>query len=100
MTMRRYEMGVRLSLGARGSDIRRMVLVDACRPIVLGMGLGLAGAYWTERYLQSFMYGVQPRDPAIYAGVIAILLTTALVAAWIPAQRAAGLDPAEVLRAQ
>ena len=100
MTMRRYELGVRLSLGARGSDIRRMVLVDACRPIVVGMTFGLAGAYWTEQYLRSFMYGVQPRDPAIYAGAIAILLTTALVAAWIPAQRAARLDPSEVLRAQ
>jgi predicted permease len=98
MTMRRYEMGVRLSLGARGSDIRRMVLIDACRPLVLGMVIGLAGAYWTERYLQTFMYGVEPRDPAIYAAVIAILLMTALVAAWIPAQRAASVDPADVLR--
>ena len=50
------------------------------------------------RWLTTFMYGVRLRDPAIYGAVIAILLTTAIVAAWIPAGRAARLDPADVLR--
>lgn len=96
---RRYEMGVRLTLGAQRSQIRRMVLLDACRPIIVGVALGLVAAYWGERYLQSFMYGMQPRDPVIYASVIVILLGTALLAAWLPASRAARLDPADVLRA-
>jgi putative ABC transport system permease protein len=97
---RRYEMGVRLTLGAQRSQIRRMVLLDACRPVIVGVALGLVVAYWGERYLESFMYGMQPRDPVIYASVIAILLGTTVVAAWFPASRAARLDPADVLRAQ
>jgi hypothetical protein len=100
IAMRRYEMGVRLALGARGGDIRRIVLLDACRPIVAGIGVGLAAAYWSEQYLRSFLHGVQPRDPAMYVIVVAILLTTALLAAWLPARRAAQVDPLEVLRAE
>ena len=98
VAMRRYELGVRLAIGATGRDIQRHVLIGACRPVVVGIAIGLAAAYWIERYVQSFMYGVQPRDPALYAVVSAVLLATALLAGWLPASRAARLDPAEVLR--
>lgn len=99
-TSRRYEMGVRLTLGASRAQIRRTVVLDACRPVLVGIALGLVGAFWGEQYLKNFMYGVQPRDPMTYASVIGILLATAVIAAWLPATRASRLDPAEVLRSQ
>ena len=100
VAQRRYEMAVRLSLGARGRDIQRLVILGACRPVVLGILLGVAGAWWAEQFLATFLFGIQPRDPAAYAVVVAILLTTALVAAWLPARRAVRVDPAATLRAQ
>ena len=100
VAQRRYEMGVRLALGARGRDLQRMVISGACRPVVAGILLGLAGAWWAETLLASFLFGVEPRDPASYTAVVAVLLFTALVAAWLPARRAVRVDPATVLRAQ
>jgi predicted permease len=100
VAQRRYEMAVRLSLGARARDIQRLVILGACRPVVLGVLLGVAGAYWAEQFLKAFLFGVEPRDPAAYAGVVLILLATTTLAAWIPARRAVRVDPATTLRAQ
>jgi putative ABC transport system permease protein len=100
VAQRRYEMAVRLSLGARARDIRRLVVLGACRPVVLGVLLGVAGAYWAEQFLQAFLFGVEPRDPAEYAVVVLILLATTTLAAWLPARRAVRVNPATTLRAQ
>jgi putative ABC transport system permease protein len=97
---REYEMGVRLSLGATAADIRRLVVVDTCRPVVVGLLLGFAGAYWALKFLQQFLYQVQAGGAENYAAVTITLLTTAALAAWIPARRASRVDPAVVLRAQ
>jgi predicted permease len=100
VAQRQYEMAVRLSLGARARDIQHLVILGACRPVVLGVLLGVAGAYWAEQFLKAFLFGVEPRDPAAYAGVVLILLATTTLAAWIPARRAVRVDPATTLRAQ
>jgi hypothetical protein len=100
VAQRRYEMAVRLALGARARDIQRLVVLGACRPVVLGIALGVAGAYWAEVFLKAFLFGVEPRDPAAYAVVVFILLATTTLAAWIPARRAVRVDPATTLRAQ
>ena len=97
---RRYEMAVRLALGARARDIQRLVILGACRPVVLGVLVGVAGAYWAEQFLKAFLFGVEPRDPAAYAVVVLILLATTTLAAWLPARRAVRVDPATTLRAQ
>jgi predicted permease len=98
VSQRQYELGVRLALGARGRDLGRMIVADACRPVLAGILLGLTAAYWMESVLASFLYGVQPRDPAGYAVVTAILLVTTIAAAWLPARRAVRTDPVVVLR--
>lgn len=100
VAQRRYEMAVRLSLGARARDIQRLVMWDATRPVLAGIALGVAGAYWAEKFLTTFLFGIQPRDPFAYSVVIAVLLTTAMLAAWLPARRAVRVDPATTLRAQ
>lgn len=97
---REYEMGVRLSLGATGGDIRRLIIVEACRPVFSGVLLGFAGAYWATKLLQRFLYQVQPGDAGNYVAVTGVLFATAALAAWFPAWRASRVDPAVVLRAQ
>lgn len=96
---RRAELGVRLTLGATANDLRRLLLAGVLVPVAVGSALGLAIAFWASTFLEAFMYEVDARDPRIYAAALIALLLTAVVAAWLPARRAARTDPAEVLRA-
>lgn len=95
---RRYEIGVRVSLGATATDIRRLVIRNAIRPLVIGAGAGLLAAWWTSQYLQAFVFEVDARDPLMYASVVSVLLATGAVAAWGPTRRAARIDPTTALR--
>jgi len=65
-----------------------------------GMVIGLTGALYLSRYLESLLYGVEPRDPLVFAGVMALLLVVALLASWFPALRASRVDPVVALRAE
>jgi hypothetical protein len=96
---RRFELGVRLSLGATASDIRRLVIRGALRPVVAGSAAGLVATWWAAQFLQAFVFEVDARDPWTYGLVALVLVATAVVAAWIPARRAARTDPSVVLRA-
>jgi predicted permease len=96
---RRREMGIRLALGAARAQVRGQVIAQGMRIAVAGLGLGLIGALAGTRVLASFLYGMTPTDPATLAGSIAFLGAVALLACWIPARRAAALDPAATLRA-
>jgi predicted permease len=96
---RRREMGVRLALGATPGDLRRTVIGTAVRPVLIGAAGGLTTALWAAQFLQSFLVDVDARDPWTYALVALVLVATAVVAAWLPARRAAKTDPAQVLRA-
>jgi predicted permease len=97
---RRYEMGVRLMLGAAPRDLQQLTLRNACAPVILGATAGLFGAFWMAVLAKSFLYRVDGRDPVAYAVVAVVLVAAAVMAAWLPARRAARTDPAEVLRAQ
>jgi putative ABC transport system permease protein len=95
---RTREIGVRIALGARPRSIAGMVLERGLWLAVSGLALGLLGALAMTRLLRSLLVGVEPADPATFAGVAVALLAVALVAVWAPARRAAGLDPVTALR--
>lgn len=93
------EIGVRMSLGATPARIQREVLASAVRHIGLGVAIGLPAAWYTSRGFASMLFHVTPTDVSIYLGVAALLTVVALLAAAIPARRAARVDPIESLRA-
>jgi predicted lysophospholipase L1 biosynthesis ABC-type transport system permease subunit len=95
---RRHEMGVRLTLGATGRDLRRLVIRAAVSPVLIGSTIGLLVTWWAAQFLQAFLFEVDARDPWTYGLVALTLVATAVVAAWLPARRAARTDPAMVLR--
>lgn len=98
VTRRSHEMGVRVALGARGSDVLRTVLADSMATVACGVvgGVGLAAAL--SRTLGSFLHGVSATDPITYATVAAAVLFAALVASLVPARRATAVDPVKALR--
>jgi predicted permease len=96
---RRAELGLRLALGATAADLRRLLVAGILVPVAVGAAGGVIVAYWAATFLEAFMYQVDARDPRLFVGAAAVLLLTALLAAWLPARRAARTDPASVLRA-
>ena len=95
---RTREIGVRIALGADRRIILRMVLWQGLRLLLAGIALGLAGALAVTRVLSSFLYGMSPAEPLVFAGAAAILTVTALAASALPAWRAALLNPVAALR--
>lgn len=95
---RSHEFGVRLALGARGVDISRLVLGDGLRVTAVGVALGCVIVLAAGRVLASLLYGVQPWDASAMLTVAIFLLVVALVAASLPARRAAAADPMDALR--
>jgi predicted permease len=95
---RTREIGVRVALGARASDVRHIVLRDAGRLVAVGVASGLALAVWIGYGLRNVLYGVDHLDATSLVAAAAILATTALVASWLPARRAARVDPVVALR--
>ncbi len=100
VTQRRRDIGVRMALGAGRREVLRLVLARALRIIVAGLIAGLAGAAGVTRVLQRFLFGVTPTDPMTFAIVTLLLMAVGLMAAWLPARRAAGIDPWAALRAE
>lgn len=99
-SQRRTEIGVRLALGAQPRAILRMMIVQALPPIALGVLAGLAGALALSGFLETLLYGVKPADPLTFALVAGLLVAVAVAACWLPARRAAQLDPVVALRAE
>ncbi|SPF45366.1 conserved membrane hypothetical protein [Candidatus Sulfopaludibacter sp. SbA4] len=95
---RRQEVGIRMALGAESRNVRFMVVVQGMYLAAIGMAIGIAAAFGLTRFLASFLYGVKPRDPLVFAGVPALLTAVALFAVWLPARRASRIDPADALR--
>jgi predicted permease len=97
---RRQEIGVRLALGAKTGEIRRMVLGQGLRPVVAGLAMGLVAAAFAARSLVSLLYELQTLDPATFATTAVALLTSAVAACLVPAWRAARVDPVRALRSE
>ena len=95
---RTQELGVRLALGAQPRDVRWLVFRQVLTLAGVGLAIGLASLATAGRVLSGLLFGVAPTDPATIAGVAAVLGAAAIVAAWIPAARAARIDPIDALR--
>jgi predicted permease len=95
---RTRELGIRLALGAQRREVIAMVWRQGLRVTMAGVGLGFAGALLATRLLRSLLYGISPGDPATLGAVALLLLGVAAVAAWLPARRAAKIDPMVALR--
>ncbi len=100
IALRRYEMGVRVALGASANQIRRLIVMQCLRPVAAGAMVGVCVAFWAAKSIEALVYHVNVRDPWTLAFVVVILLAVAALAAWLPARRAARADPAVVLRSQ
>jgi len=98
VAQRTRETGVRIALGAGVADIVSLVLREGVSRTAVGIALGAAGALAAGRWLRSLLYGVTATDPAVYAGVVAVLVAVTLAACLLPAWRAARVDPLVALR--
>jgi predicted permease len=97
---RTHEVGIRMALGARVGQMIGAIVLDAAWPVGLGIAIGLAGAFAVTRVIGSFLFETEPTDPLTLGAAVTALAATALVAAWIPARRAAHVDPVKALRAE
>ena len=98
VAQRTREIGVRMALGARDTTVATMVVREALAVVGVGLAVGTAGALALTRVLASLLYDVSPTDPLTFAGVAAVLGAVALAASYLPARRAAMVDPIVALR--
>jgi putative ABC transport system permease protein len=95
---RRQEMGIRIALGARSSDLRSLVLIKGMLPVIIGWAGGILAAIAAGSLMRSLLFGVTPHNPVTIGCVSAVVLATAVLACYIPARRAAKVDPMVALR--
>ena len=98
VAQRTREMGIRYALGARGRDLVGTILRENLTTSMVGILLGLTGAFWISRLLARHLFGIEPRDPLTFASVSLLLVLVCGVASYFPARRVAKVDPAEALR--
>jgi len=92
------EIGIRMAMGAEGSEVKNMVIKQGMVLILMGVAAGLGAAYFLANVLASVLFEVEPRDVTVFVSVPVILILIALAAVWIPARRASRVDPIEALR--
>jgi predicted permease len=95
---RRGEIGIRMALGADGTDVVRMVLSRVAALVAAGIAIGTGASVWASRFVASFLYGFERSDPATFVAAALVLSAVAALAGWVPARRASRIDPAGVLR--
>jgi predicted permease len=98
VSQRTNEIGVRMALGAKREQVLRTVLAESARIAVIGVAAGIVSALALARFIGSMLYGLKAYDPLTFAASATLLLLVGLAASWIPARRAASLDPARALR--
>ena len=97
---RTNEIGIRMSLGADSARVQRMVLMEGGVLLVFGLVAGVAGAVFATRLVQGLLFGVAPHDPVTLAGVAVTMGAVGIAACWLPALRAARIDPVVAMRGQ
>ena len=98
VAQRKREIGVRIALGAQMRDVLRLVLGQGATMAFIGIGIGVIASFWLTRFLAGLLYGIGTADPIAFGAVVVLLGAVALLASWIPARRAARVDPMTVLR--
>src|SRR5262249_40012916 len=98
VAQRTQEIGVRIAMGAQTSDVRRMILGQSLRLAVIGVAIGLVGAFAVARFLATLVFGVGTYDLLTFLAVAALLVAVAMLASWLPARRAVRVDPLVALR--
>ena len=98
VTQRTREIGIRVALGAQRRHVFRLVLHQGMRLVMIGVLVGLGGAFALTKLLHSLLFGIRPNDPFIFAMIPVLLAAVAILACYLPARRAANVDPMEALR--
>jgi putative ABC transport system permease protein len=98
VAQRTHEIGIRLAIGAQKQDVLKLVVGQGFRFTLIGLGIGIVGAFLLTSFLSSLLYGVKPTDPLTFIAVSLILIAVALLACYIPARRATRVDPMVALR--
>jgi len=98
VTQRTREIGIRMALGANTKDVLKLITKQGLRLTCIGLAIGLVLALGVSHLLAGLLYRVNPTDPVVFFGVMALIMITALFAGWLPARRAAKTDPMEALR--
>ncbi|HVG24847.1 MAG TPA: FtsX-like permease family protein, partial [Thermoanaerobaculia bacterium] len=98
VTQRTAEIGIRMALGAGTNDVFRLIVGHAVKLVAIGSAIGIAGALMSSRAIGSLLYGIKPADPWTYAAIVIMIAGTALLASYLPARRAAKVDPLVAIR--
>jgi len=98
VSLRTRELGIRIALGATGRQVSGLVLQQGVGLAIAGVAVGGAGAYWLTRLLSKLLFGVSATDPLTFVGVAALLTAIAAIASFVPARRAAKVDPLLAMR--
>ena len=100
VSARTNEIGIRMTLGADSGRVQRMVLAEGGVLLAIGLALGVTGSFLAARLIQGLLFGVAPHDPVTLAAVATLMAAIGLGACWVPALRAARIDPGVAIRAQ